>query len=123
LILSHVEQQVKKLLSLAPANHLEPNKPLNELGLDSLMAVELRNSLSATIGIHLPTTFLFEYPTIEAITAYLADRLLVQQEKAPKPPTKKDPTFEAAQLDALSEEQLAALLEEKLAVIEAVEFR
>jgi len=59
-----------------PAGHrLDPLQPLNELGLDSLMALELRNAIAAGVAQTLPATLLFNYPAVEDITMYLA-RLL-----------------------------------------------
>ena len=41
--------------------------PLQELGIDSLGAVEFRNALQAKLGVRLPATTLFDYPTTKAI--------------------------------------------------------
>ncbi len=61
-----------------PAGHrLDPLQPLNELGLDSLMAVELRNAIAAGVAHTLPATLLFNYPAVEDITMYLAKLLFV----------------------------------------------
>eukprot|EP00918_Siedleckia_nematoides_P007634 GHVU01016583.1.p1 GENE.GHVU01016583.1~~GHVU01016583.1.p1 ORF type:complete len:452 (+),score=80.51 GHVU01016583.1:161-1357(+) len=43
------------------------NAPLRDLGVDSLGAVEFRNSLSKRLGIKLSATALFDYPTLDAI--------------------------------------------------------
>ena len=45
--------------------------PLQELGIDSLGAVEFRNTLQAKLGVRLPATTLFDYPTTNAIVGYL----------------------------------------------------
>ncbi|MEV6325384.1 SDR family NAD(P)-dependent oxidoreductase [Nocardia sp. NPDC051787] len=46
--------------------------PLRELGLDSMMAVELRNALSTDLGVRLPATLLFDHPTVAAVSAEIA---------------------------------------------------
>ena len=56
-------------------------QPLHELGLDSLMAVEFRNCLSAATGRPMPVTLLFSCPAIDDITEYLADLLFPAEKK------------------------------------------
>ncbi|HEX3757294.1 MAG TPA: SDR family NAD(P)-dependent oxidoreductase, partial [Kofleriaceae bacterium] len=58
------------------------DRPLQELGLDSLMAVELRNALGKRAGATLPATLAFDYPTPAAITGYLLDKVLSRNDAA-----------------------------------------
>jgi NADPH:quinone reductase-like Zn-dependent oxidoreductase/acyl carrier protein len=70
LLTDSVRQHVARTVALTPAD-VPVDKPLSELGLDSLMAVELRNSLSGAMGQTLPATLAFQYPTVEGIVGYL----------------------------------------------------
>ena len=53
--------------------HVPPDAPLMEAGLDSLSAVELRNTLAGKYGLELPATLMFDYPSVAALSAYIAD--------------------------------------------------
>jgi acyl carrier protein len=65
--------QVTSILQLAPDEPIDRRRPLDQFGLDSLMAVRLRNMLAAAAGKHLPITLIFDYPTIDAMAGYLVD--------------------------------------------------
>ncbi|MGW9214397.1 SDR family NAD(P)-dependent oxidoreductase, partial [Embleya sp. NPDC055664] len=51
------------------------DKPLRDLGLDSMAAVELRGRLSTALGLHLPVTLVFSHPTAAALAAHLDSTL------------------------------------------------
>lgn len=57
------------------AASLDPNQPLMAAGLDSLGAVELKNSLEARLGLQLPFTLVFDYPSVAALSGYIASRV------------------------------------------------
>ncbi|MGA8087919.1 MAG: SDR family NAD(P)-dependent oxidoreductase, partial [Terracidiphilus sp.] len=75
LIRDFVQRVAVSLLGFPADHRLDPLQPLNELGLDSLMAVELRNAIAAKVAQTLPATLLFNYPAVEEITMYLAKLL------------------------------------------------
>ncbi len=66
-----VKEAVGKVLKVAPAR-LDPRKALGAMGLNSLMAMELRNRLEAALGRSLSATLAWNYPTVEALSAHLA---------------------------------------------------
>ena len=77
LLLGFVRDQAAHVLAL-PAAQVGDRTPLSDLGMDSLMAVELRNLLGAAVDTThpIPATLVFDYPTIEAITEFLATEIL-----------------------------------------------
>jgi NAD(P)-dependent dehydrogenase (short-subunit alcohol dehydrogenase family)/acyl carrier protein len=58
-----------------PAARVGHHASLGALGLDSLMALELRNRLERGLRLELPATFVWNYPTIDALLPYLAVRM------------------------------------------------
>ena len=76
LMRSFVRDRVVQVLRLDAAEPPERNERLMDLGLDSLMAVKLRNLLGKGLGIERPlsASLMFDCPTIETLAAYLLDR-------------------------------------------------
>jgi len=50
------------------------DEPLMAAGLDSLGAVELHNALQESMGVELPSTLMFDYPSVDAIADFLHKR-------------------------------------------------
>ncbi|MGN9796444.1 type I polyketide synthase, partial [Streptomyces sp. OZ13] len=70
-----VQREAAIVLGLADADAIKPQQLFSELGLDSLMAVELRRQLSAATEVALPATLAFDHPTPAAVAGLLLDRL------------------------------------------------
>jgi acyl transferase domain-containing protein/acyl carrier protein len=51
---------------------IDPDRSFHELGFDSVTAVEFRDRLATALGRDLPPTMVFDHPTPEALTAWLA---------------------------------------------------
>ena len=112
-LLDYINAQVVKAIGLAPGQEIDPRQPLNELGLDSLMAVELRNMLSSSLKPerNLPATLVFDYPTIDAITDFLAEDLLkLDVKKTEKKFTKAETPDLLKDIENLSDEEVARML-------------
>jgi thioesterase domain-containing protein/acyl carrier protein len=74
-LLEMVQEDIAAVLALPGASSVSPDMSLKELGLDSLMAVELRNRLSARFSLKLPTTLAFDYPSATALAESLLETL------------------------------------------------
>jgi acyl transferase domain-containing protein/thioesterase domain-containing protein/acyl carrier protein len=75
LLTAHIQTQVAHLMGLKSGELLTPHQAFFDLGMDSLMSVELRNRLQKSLGCNLPSTLTFQYPTIAALIDYLADEV------------------------------------------------
>ena len=114
---AHVRQLASRVLGGGRAAHVDGRVALNEVGLDSLMAVELRNVLGASIGRALPATLLFDYPTIDALTGFLLDSI-VEPDAAPaaeEEPEAKGAASVLDQIDELSDDEIDRLLAARMA--------
>ena len=89
-----VRGAVAGVLKLANTE-LPSDRPMRELGLDSLMAAELRSHLALPGGERLPATLVYDYPTVDKLSEYLLGKLA-------GPPTAK-PSAAAAPLPADNE--------------------
>lgn len=105
-----VLREVAGVLGLAGAGSLAPNEVLKGLGLDSLMAVELRRRLSAATGLSLPATLAFDHPTPEHIARLILARMdlpvpeAAGERKAPGPELTEEAAGEEKSVDELSAE-------------------
>uniref|UniRef100_UPI0030F497C1 type I polyketide synthase n=1 Tax=Streptomyces sp. GSL17-111 TaxID=3121596 RepID=UPI0030F497C1 len=77
--------QAAAVLGHSDTSEVESALGLPELGLDSLTATELRESLEAATGVTLAVTAVFEHPTVDALAAEL-HRLLVETGRLPTEP-------------------------------------
>jgi acyl transferase domain-containing protein len=112
LVIAHV----RRTIGLAADRTVDERQPLQELGLDSLMAVELRNALGAMSSRTLPATLAFDYPTAEAITRHLLGLLVEEQPTPAEVRTHMTASAQVADADiaALSDDEATELLLQEL---------
>ena len=125
ILMAHLQSETARVLGIQKPK-LEVG--LSEMGMDSLMALELSTRLEATLGIELPSTLLFEYPTIKALAEYLMTEVLewscpvshVTLSKVNGPEVKGDSIVDLtlAEIEALPEEQVETSLNQELAELE-----
>src|SRR5262249_46308773 len=110
-----VREVVGSVLRVKP-DTLRDDQPLTDLGLDSLMGVEIENSLEAAIGVALPPTSLMRARTIGQIATLIAGHMGGTAPSASPPAAAPVSAAEPASstvevdLDALSAEEIDRLL-------------
>jgi polyketide synthase 12/myxalamid-type polyketide synthase MxaB len=122
LLAAHIRRQALAMLGLGPDRAIDERQPLQEMGLDSLMAVELRNALAFSVGIPLPSTLLFDYPNVEALTSFIYQQLpqllsaSSNTQALNEPGSTPENTDVADELAKLSDQEAEALLLRELEV-------
>jgi acyl carrier protein len=118
LLLDWLQDQAATVLELPPGARPDPHQPFLDLGLDSLMAVDLRNRLTAELGAvaTIEATVVFDYPTLDDLTTYLGRQLPELQEAAQAVPVPAE--VPPSRGDELSEAELERRLRQRIEDIE-----
>ena len=101
-----VRSHIATVLGAPTAEDINPDHNFQDLGLDSLTALELRNRLKTATGLTLSPTLIFDYPTPTTLANYLAAQI------SPEPPTETAETAESEEMkvrNALAKIPLAVL--------------
>lgn len=76
LLIDHLRVIIAGVLGLPSPDRIELRQGLRDLGLDSLMSIEVRGRLAGELECSLPATLLFDYPTVETLADYLSRTVL-----------------------------------------------
>ncbi|BBY29239.1 SDR family NAD(P)-dependent oxidoreductase [Mycolicibacterium sediminis] len=109
LLTQHVTALVATVMGLDSPHSLDPKAGFFHFGMDSLMSVTLQRALTTSLGISVPASVVFDYPTVEALVGHLADTLPEFGDDTTGPAGDDDRDY-----DHLSEDELFALLSERL---------
>jgi len=121
-LVAFVTERIVRILRLDPSAPPDRAQRLMDLGVDSLMAVEIRNDLTAMLSLErrLPATLIFDYPTIEAIARHLEhDAMQLPPDRGEaaadvRPDPAADSEARLAELEDMSDEEVEALLNKRL---------
>ena len=109
-----LKEQIARVLRSSP-DKIDVHQPLTSLGIDSLMAVELKNRVETEMEVALPVTALLQGPTLAQLAAVLLEQLTEQAPAAATAPTgQESESVLLAKLDELSDEEVDELLQEMI---------
>jgi len=80
-LLDLVRSNIATVLGNASAEAIDPDRAFQELGFDSLTAVEMRNRLKSATGLALSPTLIFDYPNSAALAGYMHRELVGASEQ------------------------------------------
>lgn len=112
-----VEDAVRSVLGLGRDEPVDPNRGLFDMGMDSLMSVELKDRLEAVVGERLPGTLTLNYPTVATLARYLVDRFFGgthESDGAVEVAVDPEEAAIAEEVQRLSDEESRRLLIEEL---------
>jgi NAD(P)-dependent dehydrogenase (short-subunit alcohol dehydrogenase family)/acyl carrier protein len=76
LLIDRLRLIIARALGLPSPERIEVRQGLRDLGLDSIMSIEVRGRLAVELECSLPATLLFDYPTVETLADYLSQNVL-----------------------------------------------
>jgi acyl carrier protein len=125
ILTAHLRSQTVSILGFDSSREIDLDRGLFDMGMDSLMAVELKGRLERSLSVPLPSTLTFNYPTIKALVDYLLSEALDFGSAPTQDKTAPIPRIGAGQVlsvdhtgDDLSEDELSALLMKKVEGLE-----
>jgi phthiocerol/phenolphthiocerol synthesis type-I polyketide synthase C len=107
---SVIADEIRAVLRSSDA--IDHNEAMTSLGLDSLMALELRNRLESSLGITLPAALVWAYPTISDLAGAICERMGF--EPTADTPSSREETLADADMQLLAD--LVAASEAEVAV-------
>jgi acyl transferase domain-containing protein/NADPH:quinone reductase-like Zn-dependent oxidoreductase/NAD(P)-dependent dehydrogenase (short-subunit alcohol dehydrogenase family)/acyl carrier protein len=122
-LIAWLREQVAAVLRME-VSRVPEDKPLRSLGLDSLMALELRNRMERSLRLKLSATLIWNYPTLTALASHLETRLAA--ELLPEQPSQARDSAEAVTASSKVEPHTtqagsaAEMLEAELMEVESV---
>ncbi|MBP0011178.1 acyl carrier protein, partial [Roseofilum sp. Belize Diploria] len=124
ILIEHLQNDVAKIIGFSKSKLPDPELGFFKMGMDSLMAVELRNVLSSTFGSSISTATLFEKSNIKDLAEYLIEEICPEEQdeaggaeesETISPPQKIETQFEGELDSAIASEleEIQALLKEE----------
>jgi acyl transferase domain-containing protein/acyl carrier protein len=117
LLIRHLQTEVTQVLGFERSQVPDPKQGFFNMGMDSLMTVELQKQLEISLGVSLPPTLAFEAPTINDLAAYFAQEVF-HWNSSSEEIEDDSPELVKTDVSKLSETEVETSLEEELAELE-----
>ncbi len=116
-LIAQIQHEVATVLRFGSSELPDPTLGFFEMGMDSLLAVELKNRLENSLGTSISSTVAFNHPNIESLAEYVLSDVLDLARAGKTELALQDDSDELgiAQVEHLSEAEVEALLVQKLA--------
>jgi len=118
-----VEGVLRRTLGLPSSEEIDPDKAFSDLGMDSLLAVELRNNLSTILQRRLPSTLVFDHPTPQKMVRFIEQELFPAASPEPASENALPAGLDAAEIptplsildeiEGLSDEEVDSIFENR----------
>ncbi|AFY58525.1 polyketide synthase family protein [Rivularia sp. PCC 7116] len=120
-LIEEIKKEVAIVLGLELSRQIEPQIGFFDMGMDSLMALQLKNILQVKLGCSLSSTLTFEYPNIEVLSDYLLQDVVsldsvVKTEQEPEKNIQQQ-ADKLAEIQQLSESELSEIINQELAAL------
>ncbi|MDH3601379.1 MAG: phosphopantetheine-binding protein [Candidatus Tectomicrobia bacterium] len=122
-LIEQIDAMVQHIHQAERTQPLQAAQKIFELGLPSLMLIELKHRLEQAFTAELPVTLFFEHVTLEMLATHLLTEVLQltpdrpEHEAGPAPPA-DDESKAVEELAQLSDEEVEARLLERIAELE-----
>jgi acyl transferase domain-containing protein/acyl carrier protein len=123
MLTAYLQLEVGKVLGFEASQLPSPEQGFFDLGMDSLMAIDLKSRLDKSLGTTLPSTITFECPTIADLVKYLSREVFDWDSTVSEVTTSPNEQERAARVEIiqqLSEAALEASIAEELAGLESL---
>jgi NADPH:quinone reductase-like Zn-dependent oxidoreductase/ubiquinone/menaquinone biosynthesis C-methylase UbiE len=109
LVVEFLRERLVAALGLEQSRPVDPQMAFGDMGLDSLLSVELRKVLGVALGRSYPATLLFDYPTLDSLSTFIMQDCWGGDEPSQPAP----PRDAVAKVEDLSEDDVDRLLQSK----------
>jgi acyl transferase domain-containing protein/acyl carrier protein len=124
ILTAYLQLEVAKVLGFEASQLPSPEQGFFDLGMDSLMAIDLKSRLDKSLGTTLPSTITFECPTIADLVKYLSREVFDWQSSTVSEvitsPNAQERAARVEIIQQLSEAALEASIAEELAGLESL---